>query len=117
MIVKAVTGSAGAVTAFALEFDDEPNGSTNAAATSATTRNGRTMRRTVTGFSISVSGGHTVPKKAVRYTTRCDLGRFAGSEIGDPGLGKVEPVGPGDDAFEVVGAGRSVVVVVLYIEE
>jgi hypothetical protein len=52
MIVKAVTGSAGAVTAFALEFDDDPNGSTNAAATRASATKGRRMRRAVTGVSF-----------------------------------------------------------------
>ena len=53
MIVKAVTGSAGAVSAFALEFDDDPNGSTNAAATSASAAKGRRMRRAVKGVSFS----------------------------------------------------------------
>ena len=63
------------------------------------------MRFAVTGFSDFSRRAPTVPKKAMRYTSRCDLGRFAGSEIGDPGLGKVEPAGPGDDALEVVGPG------------
>ena len=117
MIVKPVIGSAGAATAFALEFEDEPNGTTNAAATSATTKIGRTMRFAFTGFSDFSRRAPTVSKKAMRYTSRYGLGRFAGSEIVNPGLRKVEPPGPGDDALEVVGPGQSMVVVVLYIEE
>ena len=48
---------------------------------------------------------------------RCGLGRLDSGKIVNPGLRKVEPAGPGDDALEVVGPGQSMVVVVLYIEE
>jgi hypothetical protein len=52
MTVKAVTGSAGAATAFAVEFDDDPNGSANAAATRASAAKGRSKRRAVKGISF-----------------------------------------------------------------
>ena len=67
MTVKAVTGSAGAVTASALEFDDDPNGSTNAAATSASAANGRRMRRAVKGVSFSEVTLQTTQKRRALY--------------------------------------------------
>jgi hypothetical protein len=65
--VKAVTGSAGAVTASALEFDEDPNGSTNAAATSANAAKGRRMRRAVKGVSFHEGWWRTLSKNALRH--------------------------------------------------